>query len=333
MEKPSLLVYGDASVDISLRIAYLPAAGLDSPASDPLVTVGGAAANTATVAARLGARVNLVARVGNDLFTDLITEDLVRHGVRISGVQITEGPSALVVALIDPGGQRTFVSSRGPARGLVAPDTYLPLLDEAGMVHLIGYCFQDPGSRSTALHLRDEARRRGIPISLDPSALFAERYRTELDWLEEIDYLFPSRQEATALTGLTSPKDAALQLLGLGVKTVVITMGAEGCLIQDRKSAALIPAVTGFPVVDTNGAGDAFVGGFFGVLLAGGSPGQAARVGALVAARIITEAGAHTASPSVEELQRLAEALEDEETKKAVEVLAPTQGAAMMKEV
>ena len=163
MEKPSLLMYGDASIDISLRIEHLPAAGLDSPARDPLVTVGGAAANTAAVAARLGARVNLVARVGNDLFTDLITEDLVRHGVGISGVQITQGPSALVVALIDPSGQRTFVSSRGTTRGAVAPDAYLPLLEEASMVHLIGYCFQDPGSRSTALHLRDEAPEQGNP--------------------------------------------------------------------------------------------------------------------------------------------------------------------------
>ena len=113
MDSRSLLVYGDASVDIGLRIEDFPTAGLDTPARHPLLTPGGSAANCAAAAARLGARVNLVARVGNDLFSHLLTEDLDRHGIGSSAVEDTEGPSSLVVALIDPRGQRTFVSAAG----------------------------------------------------------------------------------------------------------------------------------------------------------------------------------------------------------------------------
>ena len=218
MDSRSLLVYGDASVDIGLRIEDFPTAGLDTRARHPLLTPGGSAANCAAAAARLGTRVNLVARVGNDLFSHLLTEDLDRHGIGSSAVENTEGPSSLVVALIDPRGQRTFVSARGPASGRIPPEVYLPLLDEASMVHLSGYSFQDPGSRFTALHLLEEARRREITTSLDPSPLLAENYRTELGWLEGIDYLFPNLHEATAITGVSSPEDAARALRGWGAK-------------------------------------------------------------------------------------------------------------------
>ena len=149
VDSRSLLVYGDASIDIGLRIEDFPTAGLDTPAHHPLLTPGGSAANCAAAAARLGTRVNLVARVGNDLFSHLLTEDLDKHGIGSSAVENTEGPSSLVVALIDPRGQRTFVSARGPASGRIPPEVYLPLLDEASMVHLSGYSFQDPGSRLT----------------------------------------------------------------------------------------------------------------------------------------------------------------------------------------
>ena len=333
MDSRSLLVYGDASVDIGLRIEDFPTAGLDTPAHHPLLTPGGSAANCAAAAARLGARVNLVARVGNDLFSHLLTEDLDRHGIGSSAVENTEGPSSLVVALIDPRGQRTFVSARGPASGRIPPEVYLPLLDEASMVHLSGYSFQDPGSRFTALHLLEEARRREITISLDPSPLFAENYRTELGWMEGIDYLFPNLHEATAITGMSSPEDAARALRGWGARVVVVTIGAGGCLVHDESGLVHIPAVRKFPVVDTTGAGDGFAGGFLAVTLAGGAPVQAAKVGSLVAALIIAEAGGHTGSPSLDELRILSGRLGDEHLQAAVEILAATVPAGMVERV
>ena len=177
MNPGALLVYGDVTVDIGLRIDDLPAVGLDTAATDQRITTGGAAANCAVAAARLGARVDVVARVGDDLFSDYLTGNLERYDIGTSAVQRTEGTSPLVVALIDSRGQRSFVSSRGPASGRIPSDVYLPRLGEASMVHLSGYSFQDPGSRSVALHLMKEARRREMAVSLDPSALFAENYR------------------------------------------------------------------------------------------------------------------------------------------------------------
>ena len=322
MNPRPLLVYGDVSVDIGLRIDDFPTPGGDTSASGPRVTAGGSAANFAVAAARLGVGVNLVARVGDDLFSDLLTEDLERHGVGLSAVERTEGPSPLVVALIDPQGQRSFISSRGPASGRTSPETYLSGLREASMVHLSGYSFQDPGSRSVALHLLEEAHRRGMAVSLDPSPLFAENYPPESDWLEGVDYVFPNLHEATAITGRSSPGEAARALLGLGAKTVVVTMGADGCLVLDDSGAVRIPAITAFPVVDTTGAGDGFAAGFLAVTMAGGAPVLAGRLGNLVAALIISERGGRTASPSLDEMEDLARSLGDEQLQKATQLLA-----------
>ena len=322
MDPRPLLVYGDVSVDIGLRIDDFPTPGGDVSASLPRVTAGGSAANCAVSAARLGVGVNLVARMGDDLFSDLLTGDFERDGIGLSAVERTEGQSPLVVALIDPQGQRSFISSRGPASGAIPPETYLSGLSEASIVHLSGYSFQDPGSRSVALHLLEEARRRRVAVSLDPSPLFAENYRPESGWLEEVDFVFPNLREATAITGRSSPGEAARALRGLGAKTVVVTMGADGCLVLDDSGAVRIPAVTEFPVVDTTGAGDGFAGGFLAVTLAGGTPVLAGRLGNLVAALIISERGGHTASPSLDELGDQARSLGDEQLQEAVELLA-----------
>ncbi len=322
MKPSSLLVYGDASVDISLRIAGLPTAGTDTTAHHPLVTAGGSAANCAATVARLGIEVDLAARVGNDLFSQIITDDLLTHGVGISGLETTQGPSALVVALIDPRGQRTFVSARGPAAGRLPADCYLPLLDRASLVHVSGYSFQEEGSRATALHLLEEARRRGIPTSLDSSPLFADHFDPESGRLEGIDYLFPNAHEASSLTGASSPEEAALVLMGLGVRTVVITMGADGCLLRDENGVVRFPAIAQWPVVDTTGAGDGFAGGFLAVTLSGGSPRQACRVGNLVAAHVIAQPGGHTGSPSAHDLRRLADRWGDPRLLEAVQTPA-----------
>ena len=110
-------------------------------------------------------------------------------------------------------------------------------------------------------------------------------------------------------------------------------MGAGGCLVHDESGLVHIPAVTEFPVVDTTGAGDGFAGGFLAVTLAGGAPAQAGKVGTLVAALIIAEAGGHTGSPSLDKLRDLAGRLGDEHLQETVEILAATVRAGIVERV
>ena len=102
---------------------------------------------------------------------------------------------------------------------------------------------------------------------------------------------------------------------------MAVTMGADGCLLNDEDGVAHFPAVRDFPVVDTTGAGDGFAGGFLAVMDSGGTPRQGCRVGNLVAARVIAEAGGHTAVPSAMELKSMADGLGDRPLQGAVEIL------------
>ena len=304
-----------------MGITDLPSPGMDTAAQDPLVTAGGSAANCAATVARLGQPVNLVAQVGNDLFSRVIVDDLVSFGVGTSGLLAKEGPSALVVALIEPTGQRTFISARGPATDELPGDSYLPLLNGSSMVHISGYAFQDAGSRATALHILQAAQQRRVPTSLDPSPMFPTHYNPQSGWLRGIDYLFPNAQEATAITGEESIEGAAATLLDLGSAAVAITMGADGCFFADAHGTEHFPAYRDLPVVDTTGAGDGFAGGFLAVILSGGSSRQACAVGNLVAAHVIAERGGHTGSPSAHDLAQSASRFADTRLLEAVGTL------------
>jgi sugar/nucleoside kinase (ribokinase family) len=259
--------------------------------------------------------------LGSDLFSQIVRDDLLESGIGISGIETAEGSSPVVVALIGPEGQRTFVSARGPASGRVHSTAYSGLLKEAAMVHISGYSFQDSGSRATALGLMSQAHHRGIAVSLDPSPLFAENHDPDGGWLDGIGFFFPNLQEATSLTGVPDPEDAIGALRDLGVETVAVTMGADGCLVNDGQRVLYIPAFGEFAVTDTTGAGDAFAGGFLAVTMAGGTTRQACLVGNFAAARVISQPGGHAATPSVRELQRFAERISDPQMQEAARLL------------
>lgn len=326
MQGHSIVVYGDASVDVSVRIEHLPAAGLDTAAWDPRFAAGGSAANCAATASRLGATVEMVTRLGDDTLSRIVRDDLVGHGIGISGIEVTEGASPVVVVLIGPGGERTLVSARGPASGRVPPSAYLSLLDGAAVVHISGYSLQDPDSRATALDLMSQARRRGIAISLDPSPLFAENFVPDGGRLDGVGFFFPNQHEAAAITGLADPEGAAEALRGLGVGTVAITLEADGCLVNDGGGSRCIPAFREFPVADTTGAGDAFAGGFLAVTVAGGTTRQACLVGNFAAARVISQPGGRVGTPSVRDLRRFAEEMAHPQLRKAARLLEAAGG-------
>ena len=115
--------------------------------------------------------------------------------------------------------------------------------------------------------------------------------------------------------------------------TNTYTLSNKTLLRRPLEPEVHIPAVTEFPVVDTTGAGDGFAGGFLAVTLAGGAPAQAGKVGTLVAALIIAEAGGHTGSPSLDKLRDLAGRLGDEHLQETVEILAATVRAGIVERV
>jgi sugar/nucleoside kinase (ribokinase family) len=301
-----LIVYGDVAVDVLVQISATPRIGQDAIVDHMALAPGGAAANCAVTAARLGTPVELVGVTGSDHLAHMLVEDLRRHGVSTQHLRQTDGPTAMCIDIINQDGERTFYSFRG-AGALVPFGTTSPdLIGRQDCLHLSGYSFQAETSKETALALMAQARQSGALISLDPSFHFAREFVGSLsEMLVGTDFVFPNREEAQLMGGSDVPHQAADAIHVRGFKTVVVKLGHQGCYLASDRENIYIPAYPTSQVVDTTGAGDAFCGGFLTAILWGMGLEEAAKVGHAAAARVIGERGGHAGCPTLNEVIEL----------------------------
>ncbi|SDM12419.1 carbohydrate kinase family protein [Streptomyces wuyuanensis] len=288
----ALLVVGDVATDVVARHAEALAHGTDTPAEIRTLP-GGAGANAACWAAFSGcADVRLLGRVGAgtaDWHGALLRE----AGVRPLLVRDEEAPTATVVALVDAGAERTFLTDSGAALRLCPADWSPGLLDGVSRLHLSGYLlFSEPSRELAGLALAD-ALDRGVPVSVDPAsagfiaALGVDRF---LAATAGAAVLLPNADEARLLTGLPDTADAAAKL-SRHVPLAVVTLGAGGALVAESGAVTARIAPVPATAIDSTGAGDAFTGAFLAALLAGASPAAAASAGCRAGARAVSVCG------------------------------------------
>ena len=261
-----ILVIGDVMTDIVVRATGPLARGSDRRASI-VFRPGGSAANQAAWLASFGAEVDFVARVGAaDLESE--TARLRAAGVRPHLVEDNDRETGRLVALIDPDGERSFLTDRGANDALRSADIPDALIAGAALIHLSGYSFFAPSPRAAVL---DVMRRAGVkPVSVDPaSAEFLREVGAENfhDWTLGAAILFPNAEEAAILAGSDDPETQCARLAAI-YPLVVIKRGAAGCEAAAgarrwRAEARQVGAI------DTTGAGDAFVAAFLAARLAG----------------------------------------------------------------
>ena len=230
---------------------------------------GGAPANVAVAAAKLGAETAFIGCVGRDTFGNILRDTLKKHGVDISGLQVTEETSTtLAIVTVDEKGERSFSFCRKPGAD-TRMDVKKALEDVrgAGILHFGSVSLTDPICRDTVVKTVQHARQDGTLITYDPN------YRASL-WQGEdaailqmravlplCDIVKISDQETALLTGKEDPHEAAQALLDLGVRLAVVTLGAEGALWRSGDMEGTVPGFK-VKVADTNGAGDTFFGAF-----------------------------------------------------------------------
>jgi sugar/nucleoside kinase (ribokinase family) len=295
-----LLVVGDVVTDVVARHAEPLAPDTDTAARIAL-RPGGAGGNVACWAARCGARVRLLARVGAD------NAEWHRAELRAAGVEPVlridpELPTAVVIALVDAAAERTLVTDSGAALRLGPDDWAEELLDGAGHVHLSGYLFFCSPGRELAAVVAKAARARGLPVSVDPaSAGFLRRLGVPrfLDAVADTDLLLPNAAEAALLSGEPEPARAAAELSArCGGAEVVVTLGAGGALAAaDGRLVARAPAPPAH-AVDTTGAGDAFTGGLLAARLAGADLAEALAAGCRTGAAAVAVVGGRPPTPA-----------------------------------
>ncbi len=303
---PRIVVVGSSNTDLVVRAPALPGPGETVLGSAFLVAPGGKGANQAVAAARLGARVTLVARVGADEFGDRALAGLGREGIDTTFVaRDAEAASGVALIVVSESGENAIAVAPGANMRLTAADVdrAAPAIREADMLLL-----QLETPLPTVRHAATLAMKAGVPVILNPAP--AASLAGEL--LSRVSVLTPNELEAAALTGASSSgvdaaRQAALRLHASGVANVVITLGREGALMEGEAGSGQVPgcAVT---AVDTTAAGDAFNGALAVAMAEGASLGRAVRFANRAAALSTTEPGAQPSLPTREAVESFAAA-------------------------
>jgi sugar/nucleoside kinase (ribokinase family) len=255
---------------------------------------GGCAVNAASALAVLGLPVEVIGKVGADPMGDFVVNAMQERGIGTRGVKrdVETGTSGTMV-MVDPDGERRFVHYIGANARLTLEDVSMELIQEASIFH-IGGSLVLPGidGEPTAELLR-RTQEAGVITFLDTVWDDTGRWMKLLEpSLPYIDYFIPSLPEAQAIVGLDEPGEVARVLINHGVGTVVLKMGAEGCLVMSADRDTLRLPAFEVEVVDATGAGDAFAAGFIAGVWHGWSLEKTARFASAVGGLCVTGIGA-----------------------------------------
>jgi sugar/nucleoside kinase (ribokinase family) len=316
-----LVHLGNVVVDVVLNVAGIPERGGDVLASSTEVAAGGGF-NVMAAAVAQGLAVGYAGGYGSGPFAALALAALADARVEVLLPPKPGLDTGFVVTIVDAGGERTFLTSRGAEATLTAPDLRGVRAGPRDAVYLSGYGLVHPSNARAIVGWLD---RLGEPnlVFLDPGPLVGDVPGDVLDRvLRRTDWLTCNAREAAWLTGEADPA-AAARVLAAGIPGggprhgataggpppfrgrggVVVRTGAAGCLLALAGAESAPLPVPGFrvPVVDTNGAGDIHTGTFIAVLARGADAREAARTANAAAAISVTRRGP-AAAPTEAEL-------------------------------
>jgi ribokinase len=300
-----IVVLGSFVADAAFRAARLPAWGETLMGSGFALGPGGKGSNQAVAAARAGAEVQMLSRLGDDAFGRLARDTWAADGIDASLVENCATPTGSAAILID--------EARGENAIIVVPGACFTLAPKD--VAAAGDAIRSAGVLLTQLELPLETVERGLQVAREAGVrtILNPAPAQELSdtMLGLADFLIPNESEAALLTGLpvesvAQAEIAARVLLGRGARCVIVTLGAQGVLVcEEGAEAQLVSAFNAGPVLETTGAGDAFCGGFAAALSEGASVLEAARFGCATAGISVTRAGTAPSMPRRGEIEAL----------------------------
>ena len=275
---------------------------------------GGKGSNQAVAAVRAGGRVAFVGAVGDDGFGTAAREFHHAEGIDCRMTAKASMPTGSAGILVNGHGQNEIIidPAANDALSLADVDAQADVLQDCAVL-----VTQLEANLDAQAHARRLARAAGATTILNPAPMRAD---FDAAVLADVDILIPNETEfctLSALLGIAELDEKMLAALSdddlhglcrrFGVATVIVTLGARGCLVSRAEGHAFVPALTGIKVVDTTGAGDAFVGSFATALaeLGTGEIERAARFANAGAALSVTKPGTAPAMPLREEIDAL----------------------------
>jgi len=298
-----ILVIGSLNMDFVVQTEKLPLPGETVKGRDFSMIPGGKGANQAVAAARLGGRVRMAGRVGQDGFGRTLTEGLSSAGVDAGRVSPTAGvATGVALILVEREGQNQITIAAGANDRLEGADLE-PAFQDFGQGLVLLQLESPLQTVEAAVHL---ARGHGATTLLDPAPAAA----LPQTLLRNLDFLTPNETEALQLLGeppgeIRPDEAPALgrRLLELGPDTVVLKLGDKGAWVVNRVLSRHFPAYAVKPT-DTTAAGDTFNGALAVCLAEGGSLPRAIEFANAAAALSVTRAGAQASIPSRVQVDR-----------------------------
>jgi ribokinase len=296
---PRVVVLGASLMDMNMRLDRLPAPGETRLGSEFFLLPGGKGANQAVAARRAGADVLLLTAFGEDHLGVRIRDNLFAEKVDLDHALVVPGASTGVALILVDGQGENLIGVAMGANATLTPD-FIDALPPA--------VFEGPGAFLASLEVPLEtvaravarARAGGLTVVVNPAPAAPELFTPE--FLKQIDVLTPNESECEALVGSKEPK--SLNMLH-GLPDVVVTLGAEGCVVFARDGP--FTKLEAFPVevVDTVGAGDAFSAVLAVGLAEGLSLVEAAYRANAGAAIAVTGKGAQGALPTAAQIHEM----------------------------
>jgi ribokinase len=301
MTDARIVVVGSSNTDLIVQTERLPAAGETVLGGHLVTAAGGKGANQAVAAARVGAAVTLVGRIGRDMFGQQALSALQREGMNLGHLrQDPSAPSGVALIVVGPGGQNIIAVAPGANHRLSPADVAAAAGAFEGCRVVL---LQLEVPMATVMAAAEAGRRADATVVLNPAP--AMTFDEALYGL--VDILTPNEHEAALLAGTSDPEAAAAVLLARGPRIVIITLGTAGVLVAQAGQAPQRWPAFSVEAVDTTAAGDAFNGALAACLGRGHTLADAVQYAQAVAALSVTRMGAQPSLPYAMEVDAFLE--------------------------
>ena len=293
-----IVVIGSLNMDLVAVAPRIPVIGETIIGTAYLNQPGGKGANQAFAVAQLGGDVAMLGCIGDDEFGRQMRENLESVGCDTSKLLIDTGSSGIALIYVDATGQNSIVVVPG-ANNALTPNYIINATEHLASAEIVLLQLEIP--MASVIAAAQAARRMGAMVILDPAPAPACALPAEL--LRNVDILTPNETEAAILTGIAprnlQPEQAAeigCLLIKMGVKSAIMKLGNQGCMIVNEGRTALIPTPK-VDAKDTTAAGDVFNAGLAVALSEGLDHTAACRFANYAAALSVTHLGAQASVP------------------------------------
>ena len=266
-------------------------------------TGGGSAGSTVVALAQLGGKAFYSCRVAHDELGDFYRDDLVKHGVatNLTHTPAATGQTGSCIVMVTPDAERSMSTFLGATAELDHTALHPQDIARSKVYYMEGYLAASPTGLAAALQGRDIARKAGVALAVtlsDMSMINFCRPGVEAMVGDGVDYLFCNEEEAQVWFGETDLGVVCKKIAALA-KVVCLTRSAQGCLVIEGEQITTV-AATPVKAIDSNGAGDMFAGAFLYAVTHGHSTAQAAALGNVAAAQVVSQYGCRLSQQAVD---------------------------------